>query len=119
MVLGTVGQSFAQDKKDKSSLISVTLKVKTADGIQYSNAKIWDATSRPIIDTQHRTNKNGEVTLKVLPSATLYIGEYMIWESATNEYIPIEDVFPDDGKDYYTIVEVNGRRDISVVVKQV
>ena len=119
LILGTVSKGFAQDKKEKSNLITVTLKVKTADGIQYSNAKIWDATTRPIIDTQHRTNKNGEVTLKVLPSSTLYVGEYMIWESATNEYIPIEDVFLDEGKDYYTIVDVNGRREISVVVKQV
>ena len=75
----------AQSKKDKGNLISVTLRVKTEDGIKHSGAKIWDATTLPVVDTNYRTDKNGDVTLKVHPQSTLIVGEYMIWDEKTNE----------------------------------
>ena len=116
LIGGVAVEGKAQKKKDKVSLISVTLKVKTPDGIKYSGAKIWDATTRPVIDTNERTDKNGEVTLKVLPQTILMVGEYMIWDENTREFVPIDD-FPDLNDGYYTEVKVNGRTSIDVVVK--
>lgn len=116
LIGGAAVEGKAQKKKDKVSLISVTLKVKTPDGIKYSGAKIWDATTRPVVDTNYRTDKNGEVTLKVLPQATLMVGEYMIWDENTNEFVPIDD-FPGLNDGYYTEVKVNGRTSIDVVVE--
>ena len=109
-----------KDKKDKSSLISVTLRVKSADGILYGNAKVWDATTLPVVDTNYRTDKkSGEVTLKVHPQSTLIVGEYMIWDEKTNENVPIDEYFGSQGSDYYTKIKVNGRTSIDVTIAQV
>ena len=110
----------AQSKKDKSNFISVTLRVKTEDGIKYGSAKVWDATTLPVIDTNYRTDKKtGEVTLKVHPQSTLIVGEYMIWDEKTNENVPIDEYFGSQGSDFYTKVKVNGRTLIDVTVAQV
>ena len=118
LIGGSAVEGKAQSKKDKGSLISVTLKVKTADGFVYRGAKIWDATTRPVIDTEYRTNKNGEVTLKVHPQSTLIVGEYMIRDVNTNEDVVIDVYFGNMAKEYYTEVKVNGRTSIDVQVVQ-
>ncbi len=119
-LMGVAPDVVAQSRK-KGDFITVTLKVKTADGIIYGNAKVWDATAMPVVDTHYRTDKKtGEVTLKVHPQSVLIIGEYMIWDEKSNTYIPIGDAdfFGDDGKNYYTVVKVEGRTSINVMVEQ-
>ena len=56
-VSGATFESVAQSDHNNKDLISVTLKVKSENGIPYSNAKIWEATTFPIIDTNYRTIK--------------------------------------------------------------
>ena len=115
---GATLESVAQSDNNKNDLISVTLKVKSSDGIPYRGAKIWDATLFPIIDTNFRTDKNGEITLKVIPHATLIVGEYLLWDESTNDMKPIDEIFGSQGKDYYTQVEIKGRSSIDVIVNE-
>ncbi len=118
-VSGATLESVAQSDHNNKDLISVTLKVKSENGIPYSNAKIWEATTFPFIDTNYRTDRNGEVTLKVHPQATLIVGQYFLWDENTNESIPIDDMFGSLGNYYYTKVNIKGRSSIDVVVKEV
>ena len=117
-VSGAAIKSVAQNDNNKKDLISVTLRVKSENG-PYHNAKIWDATALPVIDTNYRTNSYGEVTLKVHPQATLIVGAYMIWDENANENVPIDEYFGTQCSDYYTEVKINGRTSIDVVVKEV
>ncbi len=119
LLSGASLETRAQEKATTDKCIEVTLRVKTADGIPYSNAKIWDAMMTPVVDTNFRTDKNGEVTLKVHPQSTLLVGVYQIFDEKTCEDIPIEDFFGSMGSDYYTKVKVNGRSLIEVTVSQV
>lgn len=120
LLMGVAPDLHAQSRK-KSDLITVTLKVKTSDGIIYGNAKVWDATTMPVVYTHNRTDKKtGEVTLKVHPQSVLIVGEYMVWDEKTNTYIPISDAdfFGEEGKKFYTTVKVEGRTSINVTVEQ-
>ena len=111
-------ESRAQEQTKGDELMEVALNVCTADGLPYVNAKIWEATSLPVIDTNFRTDQNGKVTFKVRPQSTLIVGEYMLWDEKTGENIPIDEYFGSQGSEYYTKLEVKGRSIIDVAVTQ-
>lgn len=118
LLCGASLETRAQEKSAADERVEVTLRVCTADGIPYSNAKIWDATTSPVVDMMYRTDRNGEVTVKVHPQSTLIVGEYMIESDMTIEPTSIDEYFGPQGGDYYTKVNVNGRTSIGVTVQQ-
>lgn len=114
---GGITMGFAQNAEK----ITVTLKVRTGsgsfeDGVIYSNAKVWDATLATTPEEvqflkDYRTDKNGEVKIKVIPDAILIVGEYLI------DGIAIDEI-QEDGKNYFQKIEVKGRSVINVLIKE-